>query len=130
MVFNKIGDVKALGRCCVVSKQFHTQSNPSSRKITSDSSSATTERRRDPQENNLRFIPDPRFISSASIQDPLLHLQPPALQSSLFCETAPVHCRSSLVVVVAGLLHCRSSRDVSIPDLCFPIADLCSRLQI
>ncbi|KAL4560654.1 hypothetical protein LXL04_032807 [Taraxacum kok-saghyz] len=58
----------------------------------------------------------------------------PPSSSLVFCESVIIvdvfSLHSSLVVVVAGLLHCRSSRDVSIPDLCFPIADLCSRLQI
>ncbi|KAG2688972.1 hypothetical protein I3760_09G117400 [Carya illinoinensis] len=72
LVFNKIGDVKALGRCCVVSRRFHSlvpqvenvvvrvdcvisddDSSPSS---SSSSPSSSSDKSRNPLSNLFRFV--------------------------------------------------------------------------
>ncbi|KAJ4703122.1 F-box family protein [Melia azedarach] len=64
LIFNNIGDVKALGRCCVVSRRFHSLV-PQVENIVvrvdcvisdDDSSSSTSEKSRSPFSNLFRFV--------------------------------------------------------------------------
>ncbi|KAL5771932.1 hypothetical protein ACOSP7_011541 [Xanthoceras sorbifolium] len=64
LVFNKIGDVKALGRCCVVSRRFHSLVPQVENVVVrvdcvisdDDSSSSTCEKSRSPFSNLFRFV--------------------------------------------------------------------------
>jgi|UniRef100_A0A2N9GSN4 hypothetical protein len=73
LVFNKIGDVKALGRCCVVSRRFHclvpqvdnvvvrvdcviSDDDSSSSAINSSSISSSSDKSRNPFSNLFRFV--------------------------------------------------------------------------
>ncbi|XP_044460747.1 F-box protein At5g46170 [Mangifera indica] len=64
LVFNKIGDVKALGRCCVVSRRFHSLVPQVENVVVrvdcvisdDDSASSTSEKSRSPFSNLFRLI--------------------------------------------------------------------------
>ncbi|KAB1222611.1 hypothetical protein CJ030_MR2G000404 [Morella rubra] len=72
LVFNKIGDVKALGRCCVVSRRFHSlvpqvenvvvrvdcviSDDDSSSSSSSSSASSSSDKSRNPFSNIFRFV--------------------------------------------------------------------------
>ncbi|XP_044497195.1 F-box protein At4g18380-like [Mangifera indica] len=64
LVFNKIGDVKALGRCCVVSRRFHSLATQVENVVVrvdcvisdDDSSSSTYEKSRSPFSNLFRLV--------------------------------------------------------------------------
>ncbi|ESR62260.1 hypothetical protein CICLE_v10015378mg [Citrus x clementina] len=64
LVFNKIGDVKALGRCCVVSRRFHSLVPQVDNVVVrvdcvisdDDSSSSSSEKSRSPFSNLFRYV--------------------------------------------------------------------------
>ncbi|KAK3204656.1 hypothetical protein Dsin_018702 [Dipteronia sinensis] len=64
LVFNRIGDVKALGRCCVVSRRFHSLVTQVENVVVrvdcvisdDDSSSSTSEKSRSPFSNLFRVV--------------------------------------------------------------------------
>ncbi|TXG47959.1 hypothetical protein EZV62_027253 [Acer yangbiense] len=64
LVFNRIGDVKALGRCCVVSRRFHSLVPQVENVVVrvdcvisdDESSSSTSEKSRSPFSNLFRFV--------------------------------------------------------------------------
>ncbi|KAM3700845.1 hypothetical protein ACB098_05G127900 [Castanea mollissima] len=98
LIFNRIGDVKALGRCCVVSRRFHSlvpqvdnvvvrvdcvisDEDSSSSSLSSPAISSSSDKSRNPFSNLFRFIFG-GIVKPLQLFTQLLNPKRPALSSS------------------------------------------------